>query len=142
MFLGEYEHTIDPKGRLAIPARFREPFLSGLVLTRGIDPCLIAYPLAEWRQLAEKLVALPYTQDNVRRISRNTFANAVDLELDKQGRILIPLTLREVAQIHDSAVIVGLYHHLEIWSKELWDQERAVIREQAWQLAESIEVLR
>jgi MraZ protein len=142
LFLGEFEHSVDQKGRLAIPVRFREALKDGLVLSRGFDRCLIVYPLAQWTRMSEKLAALPTTQSKVRRINRFTFANAYHHELDKQGRVLIPPPLREYAEIGDEAVVVGAHTYLEIWSKENWMLERALMEEQAWQLAEGIEAWR
>ena len=92
MFLGRYAHNLDAKGRLAIPARYREALSEGLVLTRGIDRCLALYPLSAWRPLAEKLAALPMTDADVRNFRRLVFAEASDLTLDAQGRILVPPT--------------------------------------------------
>jgi len=140
MFLGEYELKIDHKGRLAMPVRFREVFRRGLVLSRGFDKCLIAYSTSEWAKAAEKLVALPLTQLNPRRISRFTFSGAFDLELDRQGRVIIPLTLRQYAEINDEVVAVGAYSHLQIWSKELWTAEKKFMSEHAAEIAEAVQM--
>jgi len=140
MLLGEYELRIDHKGRLAIPARFREKFSEGLVLSRGFDKCLIAYTDAEWGKVAEKLVALPLTQLNPRRISRFTFSGAFDLELDRQGRVIIPLTLRQYAELNDEAFVVGAYSHLQIWSKKLWMAEKEFMSEHAAEIAEAVQM--
>jgi MraZ protein len=140
MLLGEYELRIDHKGRVAIPVRFREAFRGGLVLSRGFDKCLIAYTTLEWAKVAEKLVALPLTQLNPRRISRFTFSGAFDLELDRQGRVIIPLTLRQYAEINDEVIVVGAYSHLQIWSKELWTAEKKFMSEHVAEIAEVVEM--
>jgi MraZ protein len=140
MFLGEYELKIDHKGRLALPVRFRETFRGSMVLSRGFDRCLIAYSTLEWAKVAEKLVALPLTQLNPRRISRFTFSGAFDLELDRQGRVIIPLTLRQYAEINDEVVVVGAYSHLQIWSKELWTAEKIFMSEHAAEIAEAVQM--
>jgi len=140
MFLGEYELRLDHKGRLAIPARFRDTFREGLVLSRGFDKCLIVYTASEWEKVAEKLVALPLTQLNPRRISRFTFSGAFDLELDRQGRIIIPITLRQYAELNDEAIVVGAYSHLQIWSKKLWMAEKEFMSEHAAEIAEAVQM--
>jgi len=140
MLLGEYELRIDHKGRLAIPARFRATFREGLVLSRGFDKYLIAYTVAEWEKVAEKLVSLPLTQLNPRRISRFTFSGAFDLELDRQGRVIIPLTLRQYAELNDEAIVVGAYSHLQIWSGKLWTAEKKFMAEHAADIAEAVQM--
>jgi MraZ protein len=138
--LGEYELRIDHKGRVAIPVRFRETFRKGLVLSRGFDKCLIIYTLAEWEKVAERLVSLPLTQLNTRRISRLTFSSAFALELDRQGRIILPPVLRQYAEIGDEVVVVGAYTHIQIWSKELWAAEKDYMSEHASEIAEAVDV--
>jgi MraZ protein len=121
MFLGRYAHNLDAKGRLAIPARYREALAEGVVLTRGIDRCLALYPLAAWRPLAEKVAALPLTDADARNFRRLVFAEAADLELDGQGRILIPPDLRRYADIEREALVVGVDTSIEIWSPARWN---------------------
>jgi MraZ protein len=140
MLIGEYELKIDHKGRLAIPVRFREVFRGGLVLSRGFDKCLIAYTAVEWSKVAEKLAALPLTQLNPRRISRFTFSGAFDVEPDRQGRVIIPLTLRQYAEINDEVVVVGSYSHLQVWSKKLWMAEKKFMSEHASEIAEAVQM--
>ncbi len=140
MLLGEYELRIDHKGRLAIPVRFREAFRGSLVLSRGFDKCLIAYTTVEWEKVAEKLAALPLTQLNPRRISRFTFSGAFDLEPDRQGRVIIPLALRQYAEINEEAVVVGAYSHLQVWSRELWTAEKKFMSEHASEIAEAVQM--
>lgn len=120
MFLGRYAHNLDAKGRLAIPARFREALAEGVVLTRGIDRCLALYPMAAWRPLAEKVAALPLTDADARNFRRLVFAEAADLGLDAQGRILIPPDLRRYAGLEREALVVGVDTSIEIWSPERW----------------------
>lgn len=142
MFLGEYEHSLDQKGRIAIPSRFRNAFVEGIVLARGYDRCIIAYPLAEWKKLADKLSSLSVTRGINRRINRSTFSSAFAQELDGQGRVLLPPSLRDYAQIKDGVIIAGVHNYLEIWGKELWGQEREIMEEQSWKIAEAIELAR
>jgi MraZ protein len=124
MFLGEFVHTVDDKGRLTIPARFRVDLAAGLVVTRGIDRCLVIYPLEEWEQLAEQVSALPMTDRRARAFRRLVFANASDAVPDKQGRVLIPPRLREYAGLDSEAIVTGLNTYIEVWSPELWGEER------------------
>lgn len=120
VFLGRYAHNLDAKGRLAVPARYREELAEGLILTRGIDRCLALYPLAAWRPLAEKVAALPLTDADARNFRRLVFAEAVDLTLDAQGRILVPPDLRRYAGIEREALVIGVDTSIEIWSPERW----------------------
>lgn len=127
MFLGRYQHTLDAKSRLAIPARFREELAEGLVLTRGIDRCLSLYPMAAWRPLAEKVSALPISDPDARAFRRLVFAEASDLTLDAQGRMLIPPELRRYAGLERDALIIGMDTALEIWSPERWQAVEALM---------------
>lgn len=120
MFLGEYEHSVDVKGRLAVPAKFRSQLESGLVVTRGFERCLQVYPISQWETLSEKVNALPVGQAEARTLRRILFAQAFDTELDKQGRMLLTAALREFAGIGDQAVIAGMGTHFEIWGKDGW----------------------
>jgi len=139
LFLGEFEHNIDQKGRVAIPSRLRDSFVDGLVLARGYEKCIVVYPLAEWNKVAERLAALPSTQSRVRRISRSTFSSAFQQEVDGQGRVLIPPQLREYAGINGDVVIVGVNNYIEIWSKANWVVESATMEQETWQLAEGVQ---
>ena len=121
MFLGRFAHTLDAKGRLAVPARFREGLADGLVLTRGIDRCLSVYPMAAWMPLAERVSALPFSDPDARNLRRMVFAEAVDLGLDGQGRILVPPELRRYAEIERDAVVIGVNEAIELWSPARWD---------------------
>jgi MraZ protein len=124
MFLGEFVHTIDEKGRLTIPAKFRADLASGLVVTRGIDRCLAIYPLEEWERLAGRVSALPMTDRRARAFRRLVFANASDAVPDKQGRMLIPPRLREYASLDGEVVVTGLDTYIEVWNLDAWAGER------------------
>ena len=125
MFMGEYNHTIDAKGRLIIPSRFRELLGEEFVLTRGLDGCLSIYPMDEWVAFEEKLRALPLTNKDARTFSRFFVAGATTCQLDKQGRILLPQTLREFAQLEKDVVLSGNLNRVEIWSKANWTDNNA-----------------
>jgi MraZ protein len=120
MFKGEYNHTIDPKGRLIIPSKFRELLGEEFVMTKGLDGCLSIYPQEEWESFEEKLRALPLTNKNARTLTRFFVAGACTCELDKQGRILVPQTLREFAGLEKDVVLAGNLNRIEVWSKEAW----------------------
>jgi MraZ protein len=120
MFLGEYSHTIDDKGRLTIPAKFRDELESGVVITRGLDGCLWAYGRSEWDALADKIGQLPTTNPAARNFSRFMFSSAFDSIPDRQGRILLPQKLRDYAGIQDETVIIGVKNKLEIWNPAKW----------------------
>lgn len=127
MFLGRHIHHVDAKGRLAVPARFRDELATGLVLTRGIDRCLSLYPMAAWSPLAERVSALPISDPDARTFRRLVFAEAVNLDLDAQGRILLPPELRSYAGIDREAVVIGVNTYLEIWSPERWETVNTVV---------------
>lgn len=121
MFIGEYQHSIDSKGRVIIPSKFREDLGESFILTKGLDNCLFVYPMNEWRNLEEKLKSLPLTRKDARAFVRFFFAGATECTLDKQGRILIPANLREHCKLKSEAVIIGVSNRVEIWSKEMWE---------------------
>jgi MraZ protein len=141
VFLGRHAHNLDAKGRLAIPARFRDELAEGLVLTRGIDRCLALYPLAAWRPLAEKLAALPMTDADVRNFRRLVFAEAVDLTLDTQGRVLVPPDLRRYAEIEREALVVGVDTSIEIWSPQRWAAVEASLDTDGVEIAQRLAAL-
>lgn len=122
MFMGEYNHTVDAKGRLIVPSKFREQLGEEFVVTKGLDGCLFVYENTEWKALEEKLHALPLTNANARKFSRFFLAGATTCEVDKQGRILLPAVLREFAKIDKDAVLVGVGSRIEIWSRDIWNQ--------------------
>lgn len=121
MFIGEYQHSLDNKGRLIVPAKFREDLGENFVMTKGLDNCLFVYPMKEWLNLEEKLKSLPLTNRDARAFVRFFFSGATECELDKQGRILIPANLREHSKLDKEAVIIGVSTRVEIWSKEEWN---------------------
>jgi MraZ protein len=141
MFLGRYNHSLDAKGRLAIPARFRDAVAEGLVLTRGIDRCLALYPLEAWRPLAEKVSALPISDPDARNFRRMVFAEAADLTLDAQGRILIPPELRRYAGLEREALVVGVDASIEIWSPERWQSVEALMDSDGAAIAQRLATL-
>ena len=122
MFMGEYNHTIDAKGRLIIPSKFRELLGEEFVLTKGLDGCLSIYPMDEWKAFEEKLRALPLTNKNARTFTRFFVAGATNCELDRQGRVLVPQPLREFAGLEKEVVLTGNLDRIEIWSKEKWSE--------------------
>jgi MraZ protein len=129
MFRGSFEHSVDAKGRVSIPSRFREiiaeRYEGNLVLTMDFDKCITVYPLEEWERLEEKIRALPQMQKEVKEFMRFVFSTATECELDKQGRILIPPVLRERAGINKSVMVVGIIGKMEIWDTAVWDARRS-----------------
>ncbi|MFA5523581.1 MAG: division/cell wall cluster transcriptional repressor MraZ [Tissierellales bacterium] len=121
MFIGEYQHSLDIKGRLIVPAKFRDDLGDVFIITKGLDNCLFVYPKDEWKVLEEKLKLLPLTRKDARAFVRFFFSGATECELDKQGRILIPGNLREHCRIEKDAVVIGVSNRVEIWSKEEWN---------------------
>ena len=121
MFIGEYQHTIDPKGRIIMPSKFREGLGDRFVVTKGLDECLFVYSVEEWANLEEKLKSLPLTNKDARAFIRFFFSGASECEVDKQGRILIPSNLREFAQLDKEIVVTGVSTRIEIWSKDKWE---------------------
>ena len=120
MFMGEYNHTVDAKGRLIVPSKFREQLGDEFVVTKGLDGCLFVYENTEWKVLEEKLHTLPLTNAHARKFSRFFLAGATSCEVDKQGRILLPQILRDFAGIEKDAVLVGVGSRIEIWARERW----------------------
>jgi MraZ protein len=124
MFMGEYNHTVDSKGRLIVPSKFREQLGDEFVVTKGLDGCLFVYGKEEWTDLENKLRALPLTNASARKFSRFMLSGAVLCETDRQGRILLPANLREYAGIGKDAVLAGTGSRVEIWSGERWAEEQ------------------
>ena len=120
MFTGEYRHTVDDKGRIAVPAKFRVQLGAGAVVSRWLDECLAIHTQAGWDELATKVAALPITDQNSRRFQRFVFAGAAEVELDRQGRVLLPAYLREEAGLEEEALVVGARDHAEIWAPDRW----------------------
>lgn len=121
MFMGEYNHTIDTKGRVIVPSKFRETLGDELVVTKGLDGCLFVYDNQEWTAFEEKLKALPITNKDARAFVRFFLAGAAGVEVDKQGRILLPASLREFAALEKDVVLIGVGSRIEIWSRERWE---------------------
>lgn len=120
MFIGEYQHSLDDKGRLAIPVKFREELKAGAVITRGLDNCLFLFTAAQWSTLSEKLATLPLSQAHSRAFSRLMLAGAMEVELDGQGRILVPGFLRQYAKLGNTIIVAGLMNRLEVWDEKEW----------------------
>ncbi|MVO99376.1 MULTISPECIES: division/cell wall cluster transcriptional repressor MraZ [Paenibacillus] len=121
MFMGEYQHNIDEKGRLIVPVKFREALGSSFVVTRGLDQCLFVYPKTEWAVLEKKLKALPLMKADARAFTRFFFSGATESELDKQGRVNIPNNLVEHAKLEKDCIVLGVSNRVEIWSKNVWE---------------------
>lgn len=136
MFIGEYSHNLDDKGRLAIPVKFRDQVKKGAVVTRGLDNCLFLYTKTEWEKLAEKLAALPISQANSRAFARLMLAGAMDLEIDKQGRVILPEYLRQFAGLKKEVVLAGLYNRIEIWDNEKWNAYKGQTEAESGNIAE------
>lgn len=139
MFFGEFEYKIDEKGRLPLPPRFRAHLKDGVVLIPGVERCITAYPLSEWKKLAAALTGSSVTRSKLRQLNRALFATAFYLNIDGQGRVNLPAPLREHAEIVDEVVVAGANSYLELWNKALWEEEKSLSREQAWQIIESLE---
>ncbi|HLR35265.1 MAG TPA: division/cell wall cluster transcriptional repressor MraZ [Tissierellales bacterium] len=121
MFIGEYQHTLDNKGRIIIPSKLREDLGDNFIITKGLDNCLFVYPNSEWKILEEKLKGLPMTNRDARAFVRFFFSGATECTLDKQGRVLLPSNLRKHSKLVKDAVIIGVSTRIEIWSKEEWN---------------------
>lgn len=138
MFIGEYQHNLDEKGRIAIPVKFRADLAPGIVVTRGLDSCLFVYTKEEWQKLADKLATLPISKANTRAFSRLMLAGAMDGELDKQGRLILPDYLRDFAGIKKKVVITGLYNRLEIWDEAKWQNYKQSTEAESGDIAEAL----
>jgi MraZ protein len=139
MFVGEYEHTIDDKNRLTLPARFRQSFADGIVITRGMDGCLYAYTRGDWERLVEtRLASLDPLSPDGRKMQRFFFASAVEGELDKQGRVMVPAALSQHAKLGREVVVAGVYDHLEIWDRAAWRDQLSEVEGSAEHVAERL----
>ncbi|MCI8806042.1 MAG: division/cell wall cluster transcriptional repressor MraZ [Clostridiales bacterium] len=140
MFMGEYQHNIDSKGRLIVPAKFREGLGTVFVITKGLDNCLFVYTNDEWKVFEEKIKKLPLTNKDVRKFVRFFFSGAIECETDNQGRVMIPQNLREYAGIKKEVISIGVSNRIEIWSKENWveynDEENFIDGQLAEKMAE------
>ncbi len=128
MYMGEYNHTVDTKGRLIIPSKFRETLGDTFVVTRGMEYCLFVYDNADWNIMAEKLMKLPTTDKNARFFIRAFLSGAAAVEVDKQGRILLPAKLRQYASLEKDVTLIGAGNHVEIWSTDKWEEAMADVR--------------
>lgn len=138
MFIGEYQASIDDKGRISIPAKFRAQLSGQVVVTRGLDSSLFLYTMDEWKKLGEKLASLPISTANNRAFSRLMLAGAMDCDLDKQGRIVLPSYLQEFAKIGKKVVFAGLFNRIEIWSEELWNAYKVQTEKETTEIAEQL----
>ena len=139
MFMGEYNHTIDTKGRMIIPAKIREQLGDLCIVTKGLDNCLAIYTKEAWKKISTALQLQSSTKASVRALKRFVFGSAAELEYDKQGRVLIPVPLREYASLDKQAVIVGAGDHVEIWSREKYDFYDEQVAESMEELVEGLE---
>jgi MraZ protein len=139
LLIGEYEHSLDVKGRIIMPAKFREDIGDKFIITKGLDGCLFAFSKEEWKKFEEKLATLPISNKDARAFTRFFFAGAIDCELDKQGRFLVSSNLREFAEFVKDVIIVGMNSRIEIWSKEKWQECENSIS--ADSIAEKMELL-
>ncbi|WP_332632202.1 division/cell wall cluster transcriptional repressor MraZ [Halalkalibacter flavus] len=138
MFMGEYRHNVDEKGRMIVPAKFRDSLGSSFIVTRGLDRCLFVYPQNEWSKLENKLKTLPFTKKDARAFTRFFFSGATECELDKQGRVNIASPLREYAKLDKECVVIGVSNRVEIWSKSIWEEYFAESEESFSEIAENI----
>lgn len=138
MFIGEYQHNLDDKGRLAVPAKFRTLLEQGAVVTKGLDNCLFLYPKDKWEKIAQKFANLPISQAKARAFSRHMLAGAMNVEFDSQGRITLPEYLRKFANLNKKTIIAGLFDRLEIWNEEDWNKFKANSEKSSESIAESL----
>ena len=138
MLIGEYLHTLDPKKRLSLPSKWRVELGKTLIVTRGLDNCLFVYPLSAWQTLTDKVGSLPLGQADTRGFSRFFLSGAVEVEVDKAGRILVPDFLKEFAKLKNKVVLAGLHDRVEIWDEKKWNDYKKKIEEQADKLAEKL----
>lgn len=138
MFIGEYNHSVDQKGRLAIPAKFRILLKEGAVVAKGLDNCLVIYPKDVWTDLGKKLAKMPINQANSRSFARFMLAGAMEVAFDNQGRVMLPEYLRKFAEIKKSVIIAGLYDRLEVWDEDKWSSYRSKSEENSNEIAEAL----
>lgn len=138
MFMGEYHHSIDNKGRMIVPSKFREELGEMFIITRGLDQCLFGYPLSEWALIEEKLKGLPLTKKDARAFTRFFFSGATESELDKQGRVNIPAPLLQYAKLEKECVVLGVSNRIEIWSKQIWEDYFSQSEESFAEIAENM----
>ena len=141
MFIGEYSHTVDEKGRVALPSKFRKDLKKGVVITKGLDSCLWVYTRDEWEALAKKLSAIPVSQSKNRSFVRLMLAGAMDVDLDSQGRINLPQYLLDYAKLAKKAIVAGLYNRLEIWDEKEWNTYKKQMEKDSIKVADSLSEL-
>lgn len=140
MFFGEFEYRVDEKGRVPLPAQFRREIKEGMVvLAQGVEGCITAYPVPEWKKLAAALTSTSVTRSKLRKLNRALFGTAFRVQIDAQGRVTLPASLREYAGIEDDVAIIGANNCIELWNLGQWAAEKADSWEQAWQIIESLE---
>jgi len=139
MFIGEYLYQIDEKGRVSIPTKFRPKLSEGCVITRGLDKSLVIYTLSDFEKIAQKIAKLPITQSDARAFSRFVLSGAVNVNLDSQGRIIIPQYLRDYAGIKNEVAIIGLFDRFEIWDKSAWEKYKKQAESESENIAEQLE---
>jgi MraZ protein len=138
MLIGEFKHNLDQKGRVSIPAKFRQKFAEGLILTRGIDQCVFGFPKPEWEKVVNKITNLPLSQANARAFARLMLSGAFEAEIDNQGRVLIPEVLRKYAHLEKKVVIVGMHNRIEIWDEKKWEEYKKQSEENSQEIAERL----
>jgi len=138
MLIGEFKHNLDQKGRVSIPAKFRQKFAEGLILTRGIDQCVFGFPKSEWEKVVNKITNLPLSQANARAFARLMLSGAFEAEIDNQGRVLIPEVLRKYAHLEKKVVIVGMHNRIEIWDDKKWEEYKKQSEENSEEIAERL----
>ena len=138
MFIGEYKYNLDTKNRLALPSKFRKLFKDGAVITKGLDNCLFIYTAKEWTKLADKLANLPFSQAKSRAFSRMMLAGAMDVNLDKQGRVNLPDYLKQFGGLNKTVVIAGLYNRLEVWDEKMWTKYQRTSEKDSNEIAEGL----
>ncbi len=139
MFLGEFEYKIDEKGRVPLPPKFRRELKDGVILAPGVEKCIAAYTATEWKNLATTLTSASLSRSKSRRLNRALFAAAFSLNIDGQGRISLPVPLRQYAGIESEVIIAGVNNYFELWDKDQWQEEKEISQEQTWQIMESLE---
>ena len=138
MFIGEFQHNLDVKGRMAIPAKFRRSVSGGAIITRGLDHCLFIFTKKDWNKFAEKLIASPLAQANARAFNRLFLSGASDVDIDSQGRILIPNSLRSYAGLNKTTQVIGVYNRIEVWDEIVWQKYKTKTEGSSDEIAEKM----
>lgn len=138
MFIGEYQHNLDSKGRVAVPVKFRRDLGSSAIITRGLDHCLFVFGAKDWEVLAQKLNSMPFVKSDARAFARLMLAGAMEAEIDRQGRVLVPDYLRNYSGLKKQVIIAGVYSRIEIWDTESWKAYKAKIESSSDEIAEKL----